>query len=108
MVIGEIKRKNISKKQTIPIVVRIICRCEDVTYEDILAIIEKGYTDIEEIRRYLRCGMGVCQGRTCMRLVKQILNEKGIKDVKLPKSRPPTKPVSVNAMCKKHTDKDEK
>jgi len=85
---------------------KIVCRCEDVTYEDILSTIEKGYTDIEEIKRYLRCGMGSCQGRTCMRLVKQILNEKRVKDVKLPKSRPPVKPVSVNMISKEKTERE--
>ena len=37
----------------------IICRCEEVT---------KG-----EIRRYLRAGMGLCQGQTCSKLVKSIV-----------------------------------
>ncbi|MCK5596510.1 MAG: (2Fe-2S)-binding protein, partial [Candidatus Eisenbacteria sp.] len=45
----------------------IICRCEDVTYGEIVDVIDEGLTTTEEIKRVLRCGMGPCQGRTCSR-----------------------------------------
>lgn len=47
----------------------IICRCEDVTIEEVQALIEKGYTSMDEIKRLTRCGMGQCQGRTCRTLL---------------------------------------
>jgi bacterioferritin-associated ferredoxin len=47
----------------------IICRCENVTIEEIEALIEKGYTSMDEIKRLTRCGMGQCQGRTCRTLL---------------------------------------
>ncbi len=37
---------------------RIVCRCNDVTAEEIEALIDSGVTDIEEIKRLLRVGMG--------------------------------------------------
>ena len=40
----------------------IICRCEDVTEEDVLQAIDEGFEDIEELRKRLRLGMGPCQG----------------------------------------------
>ena len=46
----------------------IVCRCEEVT-----KAVHEGLWTIAEIRRYLRCGMGLCQGQTCAKLVKGIV-----------------------------------
>jgi NAD(P)H-nitrite reductase large subunit len=43
----------------------IICRCEDVSLEDLHNCLEEGYTTFEDIKRILRIGMGPCQGNTC-------------------------------------------
>ena len=51
----------------------IVCRCEDVTLEDIHALIKQGYRTIDEIKRVSRAGMGPCQGRTCRMLIAQEL-----------------------------------
>jgi NAD(P)H-nitrite reductase large subunit len=51
----------------------IICRCEEVTKGEIRRAVHDGMFTITEIRRYLRTGMGLCQGQTCARLVKQIV-----------------------------------
>lgn len=40
----------------------ILCRCEDLTREDILKCIQDGYRTIDEIKRVTRAGMGPCQG----------------------------------------------
>ena len=40
----------------------IICRCEDITQEQIEQAIDEGYTTLEELKRKLRLGMGPCQG----------------------------------------------
>jgi len=74
--------------------VKIVCRCEDVTYDEVVEAIKDGYTDLEELKRHLRCAMGTCQGRGCNRLLRQILIEQGVKEVPLSKSRPPINPVS--------------
>lgn len=52
----------------------IVCRCEEVTKEEILAAIRAGDTTIDAIKKRTRAGMGFCQGRTCRRLVAQILS----------------------------------
>ena len=44
----------------------IVCRCEDVTLDDIALAIEHGYRDIEEVKRYTGLGTGPCQGKACM------------------------------------------
>ncbi len=75
----------------------IVCRCEDITEEDILAAIEDGYCEIEILKRHLRIGMGPCQGKTCISLLERILKrELGTSSDKIgrPTARPPSRQVS--------------
>lgn len=51
----------------------IICRCEEITEEEIIDAIKNGATIVNEIKRWTRAGMGLCQGRTCRRLMEGIL-----------------------------------
>lgn len=47
----------------------IICRCEDVTLEEVRNAIKEGYTSWDQLKRVLRVGMGPCGGKTCRILV---------------------------------------
>ncbi len=89
----------------------IICRCEDVTEEDVVEAIEDGYTELEHLKRHLRVGMGPCQGSSCIPLVERILARetgKGPEEMDEPTSRPPAKPVSFGLLAsKKGGDSDE-
>ena len=49
----------------------IVCRCSDVTLEQIRDLIRKGYTSIDEIKRITRAGMGPCQGKTCGSIIER-------------------------------------
>ncbi|MBN2503841.1 MAG: (2Fe-2S)-binding protein [Bacilli bacterium] len=51
----------------------IICRCEDITREDIRKCMERGFITFEDLKRQLRVGMGPCQGQTCSELIKREL-----------------------------------
>ena len=51
----------------------IVCRCEEVTKEEIIAAIKNGDTTLDAIKRRTRAGMGFCQGRTCRRLIAQLI-----------------------------------
>jgi sarcosine oxidase subunit beta len=53
----------------------IVCRCEDVTLADIAHSVDKGYVDIEEVKRYTGFGTGPCQGKECLRVVALALAE---------------------------------
>ena len=86
----------------------IVCRCEDITEEEVTETIDEGYTDLEELRKKLRIGMGPCQGRVCIQLVMKILEKKTAKKISkapLPTSRPPIVPVSLGTLA---SGKDEK
>ena len=51
----------------------VICRCEEITKGEIRKAVHEGMRTMPEIRRYLRAGMGLCQGQTCSKLVKGIV-----------------------------------
>jgi len=76
----------------------VVCRCEDITLEQIKNLIEQGYRTIDEIKRVIRAGMGPCQGRTCRMLIAQELAKAyniPVADVLMPTFRPPVKPVKI-------------
>lgn len=76
----------------------IICRCQEVTKQDILNAIADGATTVDGVKRRTRAGMGLCQGKTCERLVAKIISEetgKPMADILPPKSRIPVRPVKI-------------
>jgi len=80
----------------------IICRCEEISKGEIRRAIHDGMYTMTEIKRYLRAGMGLCQGQTCGRLVRGILaRELGVNplELDLPVSRPPVRPTGMEVMA---------
>lgn len=78
-----------------------ICRCEQVTKADVLQAIADGCHTVASIKRATRAGMGACQGRTCSRLIQQILMSQGIQNpdtIEADKPRFPIVPCEVNAL----------
>lgn len=72
----------------------VICRCEEVTAADIKGVIRRGATGMNEVKRLTRAGMGLCQGKTCGRLVAGILareTHRPVHEIKPSTSRPPTR-----------------
>jgi bacterioferritin-associated ferredoxin len=85
----------------------IICRCEDLTVEEIRGWIAKGYGTFDEIKRASRIGMGPCQGRTCRRhLVTELARAAGMNpaEVNLATFRPPTKPLKFGTITEGESD----
>ena len=76
----------------------IICRCEEITKGEIRRAVHDGFFTLTEIRRYLRTGMGLCQGQTCSRLVKGIVaRELGVRPTELEPAmnRAPMRPIEM-------------
>ena len=76
----------------------IICRCQEVTRQDILDAIADGATTVDGVKRRTRAGMGLFQGKTCERLVAKIIAEetgRPMADILPPKSRIPVRPVKI-------------
>ena len=52
----------------------IICRCEEVNYKTLLTSQEElAVADARSAKLMTRCGMGLCQGRTCSRILFDLL-----------------------------------
>lgn len=85
----------------------IVCRCEEITKGEIRRAIHDGMFTMTEIRRYLRTGMGLCQGQTCGKIVKGILaRELGVSPAELEPatSRSPMRPIEMKVLGNEKED----
>ncbi|MBD3180937.1 (2Fe-2S)-binding protein [Candidatus Poribacteria bacterium] len=79
----------------------LICRCEEVTEEEIRQTVRDGAVTVDEVKRRTRAGMGLCQGHTCSRLIARIIAEetgKSLDEIPIPRVRPPVRPVSIRLL----------
>jgi sarcosine oxidase subunit beta len=69
----------------------ILCRCEDVTAEEIRESIARGMRDVESLKRFHALGTGPCQGKMCLVNLAFMLAEAGVPaaEIKPIVSRPP-------------------
>lgn len=97
------RKKHTSKFVTAPDDNMIICRCEEITKGEIRRAIYDGMMTMGEVRKYLRTGMGLCQGQTCSKLVKGILARElgtSVENIKNATSRSPARPIEMHAFSK--------
>ncbi len=76
----------------------LICRCEEVTEEEIRQAVRDGAHTIAGVKRRTRAGMGLCQGHTCSKLVARIIAEetgKPLAEIPPATVRPPVRPLAV-------------
>jgi bacterioferritin-associated ferredoxin len=85
----------------------ILCRCEDVTSDDVERAIAAGYEDLEEVKRFTGFGTGPCQGKECLRAVALAMvaasatNGDGLRPLQFPQppqpftARPPLAPTEL-------------
>ena len=80
----------------------LVCRCEEVTKGEIRKAVHEGIFTIEEMRRYVRSGMGLCQGQTCGKLVKSIISRElkvSPVEVEPASSRAPMRPIEMEILA---------
>lgn len=80
----------------------LVCRCEEVTVSEIKQAIRDGARDVTGVKRRTRAGMGLCQGRTCEKLVQAILRQElGETPAQIGKStpRPPVRPITFGSLA---------
>lgn len=79
----------------------IICRCEEVTLENIKNTAHKYSCSAREVKLRTRAGMGYCGGRTCRPMLdavlKKITGEQPGSDIPL-KVQPPIRPVPLSIL----------
>jgi len=80
----------------------MVCLCERVTAKEIRDLIQKGITDMNQIKAITRAGMGPCGAKSCDNLIKQIFRQEGIS---LDRVEPNTRrPVFVEVPLGKFAD----
>ncbi|MCE5234595.1 MAG: (2Fe-2S)-binding protein [Clostridiaceae bacterium] len=81
----------------------IVCRCSDVTLEEVRALIAQGYDTFDEIKRITRIGMGPCKGKTCTQLVLRelsIATGQPVASLKPQTTRPPVTGVRLELIAR--------
>ncbi len=76
----------------------LVCRCEEVTGRQLREAVALGVTGPNQLKAFLRCGMGPCQGRFCgLTVTEMIADARGVsaEEVGYLRLRPPVKPVTL-------------
>lgn len=80
----------------------IICRCEEVTAGRIREAVDLGASGTNQVKSFLRSGMGPCQGRMCGLAVTEIIAERKGEAPSLVdyyRVRPPLKPLPLTELA---------
>jgi bacterioferritin-associated ferredoxin len=80
----------------------IACRCEEVTAREIVETVRQGCMGPNQLKAFLRCGMGPCQGRQCgLGVTELIASVRGVPpgEVGHYRVRFPVKPITVAALA---------
>ena len=87
----------------------LICRCEEVTKGEIRKAVHEGIFTVEEMRRFVPNGMGLCQGQTCGRLVKGIMaRELKVRpaEIEPATARAPMRPIEMRILAEDGGDRE--
>jgi NADPH-dependent 2,4-dienoyl-CoA reductase/sulfur reductase-like enzyme len=80
----------------------LVCRCEEVTARQVRDTAALERIGPNQLKAYLRCGMGPCQGRLCGLTVTEILADAhGLSpdEIGYYRLRPPVKPITVGELA---------
>jgi len=86
----------------IPAASTIVCRCEEITAQQVSEMAMQGATGPNQMKIFLRCGMGPCQGRLCGLTVTEIIaRQRGAtpEQTGYYRLRFPTKPVTLGELA---------
>lgn len=79
----------------------VICRCEEIREKEIIEAVKAGAANVDAVKRTLRTGMGLCQGKTCGYLIARIIARetgKPLSEILPIKSRPPVRPIPIKIL----------
>ena len=78
-----------------------VCRCENVTYSEVMREMEKGVNNSREMKLKTRAGMGFCNGRTCGPLINKITGDTQPAEPQFMhlKSQPPIRMISFETLA---------
>jgi thioredoxin reductase/bacterioferritin-associated ferredoxin len=87
----------------------VVCRCEEVTARQIRETAALGCEGPNQMKAFLRCGMGPCQGRLCGLTVCELIAEERKADpseVGYYRLRPPVKPIPLAEIARLPVDEE--
>ncbi len=80
----------------------LVCRCEEVDAQTVIGLARQGCAGPNQMKAYVRCGMGPCQGRFCGLTVNALIAHEQQRDpaeVGYYRLRFPAKPVTLEEMA---------
>ena len=80
----------------------IVCRCEEITVEDVENAVAQGARTFDDVKRLTRGGMGLCQGKTCRTVISELIAQiRGEPVAALPvaRMRMPLRPVPAGFLA---------
>ncbi len=85
----------------------LVCRCEEVSARQIVDTVALGCEGPNQMKAFLRCGMGPCQGRLCgLTVTELIARERKLSPQAIGyyRLRPPVKPIALSALANMPVD----
>jgi bacterioferritin-associated ferredoxin len=79
-----------------------ICRCEEITTEELASAIAAGARTINDLKRRTRAGMGLCQGVYCLDHLAAALHQQlgtPIEAIAPMTARPPVRGITLAALA---------
>jgi glycine cleavage system aminomethyltransferase T len=73
----------------------IVCPCGKITVEDLDGVWDKGFRDLELVKRASLCGVGTCQGGVCMPHLRSFVADRSGVEPKPFTARPAARQVSL-------------
>ncbi len=80
----------------------VICRCEEITLKEIKTAMADGTTQVKDLKRKTRAGMGPCEGRMCAPSLIEIMRNHPNASPEGPgylNPRPPVRPVALGVLA---------
>ena len=80
----------------------IVCRCENVTARQVVDAVRIGCIGPNQVKAFLRCGMGPCQGRFCgLTVTELIARERKVSSGAVGhfRARFPVKPITLGELA---------
>lgn len=85
----------------------VLCRCEEVTAGAVRKAVADGCMGPNQLKAFLRVGMGPCQGRMCaLSVAETMATARGLdpREIGLARIRAPLKPVSLDELASLHEE----
>jgi NAD(P)H-nitrite reductase large subunit len=80
----------------------IICRCEVILLDEVVAAIATGARSVDDVKRRTRAGMGTCQGVFCVPVIAAMVAQASsvsIDRIAPMTSRPPVRPLALESLA---------